>query len=167
MIRLLCLSLALITVALPGRAAAEPDVLHVTGASVNLRAAASTAADKRATARRGDRLTALARDGEWVQVRTADGLTAWIHADYVSATPPAAEPPKARGPSDAEIRKRLIAESIDAYPGNCPCPYHADRAGRSCGRRSAYSRPGGHAPLCYPRDVSDEMVERYRADHAE
>ena len=60
--------------------------------------------------------------------------------------------------SDAQIKQRLIRQSIAEYPGSCPCPYNTDRAGRSCGRRSAYSRPGGHAPLCYPSDVTPAMV---------
>ena len=68
-------------------------------------------------------------------------------------------------PSDAEIRQRMIRESIESYPGNCPCPYNTDRAGRSCGRRSAYSRPGGYAPLCYPSDISKLDVEAYRRAH--
>lgn len=49
--------------------------------------------------------------------------------------------------------QRAIRQSIAAYSGNCPCPYSVDRAGRRCGARSAYSRPGGAAPLCYPADV--------------
>jgi hypothetical protein len=65
--------------------------------------------------------------------------------------------------SDDDIRRILIQQSIAAYPGNCPCPYNLDRAGRSCGKRSAWSRAGGHSPLCYPSDVSDEMVAEYRA----
>jgi hypothetical protein len=65
-------------------------------------------------------------------------------------------------PSDAAIRQAIIRESIASYPGNCPCPYNTDRAGRSCGRRSAYSRPGGYAPLCYPSDVSKAEVQAYR-----
>jgi hypothetical protein len=64
--------------------------------------------------------------------------------------------------SDAEIRKRIIAESIEAYSGNCPCPYNMASNGSRCGRRSAYDREGGDAPLCYPRDVTDEMVAEYR-----
>jgi len=64
--------------------------------------------------------------------------------------------------SDAEIRKRIIVESIESYPGNCPCPYNTASNGSRCGRRSAYDREGGEAPLCYPRDVSDEMVAEYR-----
>jgi len=54
--------------------------------------------------------------------------------------------------SDAALQ-RAIQQSIAAYPGNCPCPYSTDRAGRRCGARSAYNRPGGRAPLCYPTDV--------------
>ena len=69
--------------------------------------------------------------------------------------------------TDKEIRALLIAESIAGYSGSCPCPYNVDRAGRSCGRRSAYSRPGGQSPRCYERDIPDAEVkafrERYRA----
>lgn len=65
--------------------------------------------------------------------------------------------------TDAQIKQRIIRESIASYPGNCPCPYNTDRAGRRCGARSAYSRPGGHAPLCYPADVSAAQVRSYRA----
>jgi len=64
--------------------------------------------------------------------------------------------------SDAEIRELLIQRSIASYPGNCPCPYNVDRAGRRCGARSAYSKPGGYAPLCYPSDVTEEMIAKYR-----
>ena len=67
--------------------------------------------------------------------------------------------------SDAQLRQRIIRESIAAYPGPCACPYNTDRAGRSCGRRSAYSRPGGYAPLCYPNDVSRAEVDAWRRDH--
>lgn len=35
--------------------------------------------------------------------------------------------------------------------------------GRPCGKRSAYSRPGAAAPLCYERDVTQAMVDAYRA----
>lgn len=66
------------------------------------------------------------------------------------------------GQSDAQIRQRLIRQSIASYPGSCPCPYSVDRGGRRCGGRSAYSRPGGYAPLCYPSDVSAEDVRRAR-----
>jgi len=67
--------------------------------------------------------------------------------------------------SDLAIKRRIISESIANYPGNCPCPYNLARNGSSCGRRSAYSRPGGYAPICYPNDVSRSDVEAYRRAH--
>jgi hypothetical protein len=68
--------------------------------------------------------------------------------------------------SDAEIRQRMIAESIEGYPGACACPYQRASNGSQCGRRSAYSRGGGYEPLCYPSDISDDMVKSYRAQMA-
>jgi hypothetical protein len=64
--------------------------------------------------------------------------------------------------TDRQIKRILIDESIAAYPGNCPCPYNRARNGARCGRRSAYDRAGGEAPLCFERDVTPEMVQRYR-----
>jgi hypothetical protein len=69
--------------------------------------------------------------------------------------------------SDDQVKKLLIDESIAAYDGNCPCPYSRARNGSRCGRRSAHSREGGAAPLCFAADVSAEMVEAYRQQHAE
>ncbi|MGE0682430.1 MAG: hypothetical protein AB7P69_16210 [Candidatus Binatia bacterium] len=68
--------------------------------------------------------------------------------------------------TDDEIKQQLIQQSIAQYPGNCPCPYNTDRAGRRCGGRSAYSRAGGYSPLCYPRDVTQEMVDLYKAQRS-
>jgi len=67
--------------------------------------------------------------------------------------------------SDMEIRQRIIRESIASYPGSCPCPYNTDRAGRRCGARSAYSRPGGYAPLCFSSDVGQADVVAGRRAH--
>ena len=44
----------------------------------------------------------------------------------------------------------------------CACPDDTMRNGRACGGRSAYSRPGGASPLCYPSDVTAAMIESYR-----
>jgi hypothetical protein len=68
----------------------------------------------------------------------------------------------AAGQSDAQIKQRIISQSIASYSGSCPCPYNVDRAGRSCGRRSAYRRPGGAAPICYASDVTPAMVRAAR-----
>lgn len=67
--------------------------------------------------------------------------------------------------TDVEVKQAVIQESLAGYSGNCPCPYNADRRGRSCGARSAYSRPGGYAPICYPRQVTPAMVLEYRRNH--
>ena len=87
------------------------------------------------------------------------------------ASPIAAAPLESQQPpkklSDAQIKQILIDDSIAAYSGSCPCPYSTARNGSRCGRRSAYSRAGGAELLCYPKDVSSEMVEEYRSAHAD
>ena len=78
-------------------------------------------------------------------------------------------PAFAREPmTDAQVRDAIIRESIASYKATghpCACPYDVARNGSQCGGRSAYSRPGGAAPLCYPRDVSDGMVADWRQSH--
>lgn len=64
--------------------------------------------------------------------------------------------------ADEQIKQAIIEESIQNYTGNCPCPYNTDRAGRRCGKRSAYSRPGGASPICYPEDITPEILEAYK-----
>lgn len=67
--------------------------------------------------------------------------------------------------TDEKIVALLIAASVAAYLAMnrpCACPYHSDRAGRSCGGRSAHSRPGGFSPLCFPTDVTAGMIASYR-----
>lgn len=66
------------------------------------------------------------------------------------------------GQSTTDIKQKIIQSSLSSYRGNCPCPYNTDRAGRRCGNRSAYSRPGRYVPICYETDVRDKMVENYR-----
>jgi len=68
--------------------------------------------------------------------------------------------------SDAQIRAMMIQESIAAYPGRCPCPYNLASNGSQCGGRSAWSKAGGYAPLCYASDISDEMVKQFRQQNA-
>lgn len=64
--------------------------------------------------------------------------------------------------SDAQVRQAIIRQSIASYSGSCPCPYSTARNGSRCGGRSAYSRPGGAAPLCFASDVSAAQVSAYR-----
>ena len=65
--------------------------------------------------------------------------------------------------TDEQIKQQIINNSIASYSGSCPCPYNVARNGIQCGRRSAYSKPGGASPICYPQDVSKQMVNRYRS----
>lgn len=74
-------------------------------------------------------------------------------------------PSAAQAQSDEEIRQMMIDQSIRSYSGNCPCPYNRASNGSRCGGRSAYSRPGGASPLCYPSDISAQMVENFRQRH--
>lgn len=65
----------------------------------------------------------------------------------------------------AAIAALLIEESRRAYHAQgrpCACPDDRMRNGRACGGRSAYSKPRGAAPLCYPTDISEGMIKAYR-----
>ncbi|MDN5543575.1 MAG: hypothetical protein L0G60_14095 [Acinetobacter sp.] len=77
------------------------------------------------------------------------GLTLTFAADAKQATQ-----------SDEAIKKEIIQQSIQTYSGNCP--YNTARNGSRCGKRSAYNRVGGAAPLCYSEDVSDRMVKEFK-----
>ena len=55
--------------------------------------------------------------------------------------------------------KQLIKESIAKYPGKCPCPYSLMSNGKKCGKRSAYSKPGGYEPLCYVSDIRNVKTD--------
>ena len=81
-----------------------------------------------------------------------------------------AEPARRRAPepalpalTDAQIVILLTRASLDSYAGSCPCPDNTMRNGRRCGGNSPWSRPGGRKPLCYPDDVTPEMISAYRA----
>jgi hypothetical protein len=64
------------------------------------------------------------------------------------------------GLAQAETRQEaaLCKQSRDAYYATghpCACPYDFYRNGITrCGRVSAYCRPGGAEPCCYPGDLN-------------
>ena len=69
----------------------------------------------------------------------------------------------------AAIAAIIVQASRDQYHAGgrpCACPDDTARNGSACGGRSAYSRPGGAAPLCYPSDVTAAMIESYRQRQA-
>lgn len=61
-----------------------------------------------------------------------------------------------------ELIRAIISQSIKNYSGKCPCPYSLMSNGSSCGKRSAYSKPGGASPICYASDVTEEMILEYK-----
>lgn len=76
---------------------------------------------------------------------------------FALGAPPLFSQDRAPG-AQRQIKQQIVEESVAAYPGNCACPYNITRNGRSCGGRSAWSRKGGHAPICYEREVTQDMV---------
>ncbi|WP_100090735.1 hypothetical protein [Snodgrassella alvi] len=64
--------------------------------------------------------------------------------------------------TDDAIKQKIIDASIQQYPSVCACPYNTARNGSSCGKRSAWSRPGGYSPICYKNEVTPEMVDAWK-----
>jgi hypothetical protein len=68
--------------------------------------------------------------------------------------------------TDEQIAAIIVKESRDAYyrTGHpCACPEDLARNGSRCGRRSAYTRPGGAEPYRYVTDIPKGRIEAYRA----
>jgi endonuclease YncB( thermonuclease family)/uncharacterized protein YraI len=131
----------------------------VAATGLNVRVGAGTENPIIARLIRGAEVTIVERAGEWARLAPTNTHSGgWVSAAYLSA-----EAPRAERTSDGHIRQLIMQQSLAYYSGSCPCPYNVDRAGRRCGRRSAYSRPGGASPMCYPSDVSDADVQAYRA----
>lgn len=120
------------------------------------------------TLKQDQKVSVVGKSGDWLQVK-GSRFTGWVFGTYLTNKPaPRPAIVKKKTPtkpslSTSKIKNLLIKRSHAYYSGNCPCPYNTTRAGRRCGKRSAYSRPGGASPLCYPSDVSASMVAQYRA----
>ena len=41
--------------------------------------------------------------------------------------------------TNKNVKQEIIQQSINAYPGRCPCPYNMTKNGSQCGKRSAWS----------------------------
>ena len=84
----------------------------------------------------------------------------WVAALTLPVCPVSAQTFDCKTPVPT-LKEQMISESIARYPGNCPCPYNRDARGHNCGRRSAWSKAGGYAPLCFPEDISPDMVREF------
>ena len=60
-----------------------------------------------------------------------------------------------------KIIQEIIYNSISSYDGKCACPYQRTSNGSRCGKRSAYSKLGGYEPLCFPEDITEDIVNAY------
>lgn len=132
---------------------------------VNLRSCASTYCDVLVTLPAGQVVFAYRNEDGWsrVNVRTLN-LTGSIYSKLLSKECVEGDEIERAELSNANITKILISRSRARYSGSCPCPYNSDRAGRRCGGRSAYSRAGGASPLCYSRDISQDMISSFKSD---
>lgn len=67
---------------------------------------------------------------------------------------------------DGEARDLIIRGNISAFEGECPCPYsEKDTPSRDpCGESSFYNQSPGSIK-CYPGDISDEEVRRFREQY--
>ena len=153
--------------------------VEVTGSRVRLRTAPDSQAAIIDSLLRGTRLMLVSSKPPWQEVRDpGSGRTGWMHEGYVRASKPEATQLAETAPSktttqavraakpsidDETLAKRVIQASIAQYSGSCACPFNVDRAGRACGKRSAWSRVRGHAPLCYRDDVTPAMLAAARA----
>ena len=86
-------------------------------------------------------------------------------ADLADKPAPPDRKTKVEALTAAAIAAIIVQSSRDQYHKTgkpCACPDDRMRNGRVCGATSAYSRPGGAAPLCYPTDVPMAMIKSYR-----
>ena len=75
-------------------------------------------------------------------------------------------PRPAAAQSNSDIANTIIRECAVIYHATghpCACPEDRARNGSRCGKRSAYSKPGGAEPRCYVSDVSAQEIADYRA----
>lgn len=145
---------------------------YVTGTRVNQRKGRGTSYPVMGQLTQATRVRLVSDDGEWSQIVSSLG-NGWMSSRYLSKNRPTVTKPapaqptrNVAVPSSREIqaaKQAIIRQSISAYPGSCPCPFNRDRAGRRCGKRSAWSRPGGYSPICYESDVSRSRLNSYFA----
>lgn len=155
------------------RQSVAPKTVYVKADTLNVRASPSTGGAVLAKLPRGTAVVPTLRSGAWYGVALTDGSTGWLHGDYLAAELPAAPvelmadvpsaaPSAARPAYDRDqVVEAIIKASLRSYSGACPCPYNTMRNGRRCGGNSAYSKPGGRSPICYPGDVTERMIAEF------
>jgi hypothetical protein len=94
-------------------------------------------------------------------------LASPLHAQVPLLDPnlPSVKPQTLQHLSDNRVRQRIMQESQARFVGRCVCPYQTnDLNGRSCKRRhEVITTPP--RPICYPSQVTKEMVSDWRRHH--
>jgi hypothetical protein len=147
----------------------QSKTMYVDASRLNVRNKASKQGKIIWTLKRDQQVQVTNKNGDWLFVEGAR-FKGWVFGTYLTNNPapkqvniPKKNRKKTAELSTAKIKQLLIRRSHAYYRGNCPCPYNITAAGRKCGGRSAWSRPGGQSPLCYPSDISQSMVAQYKA----
>lgn len=137
---------------------------HFVSTDLNLRSNPGRWSDVLVTLPEGEIVYAYNIYQGWSQVNVASlNVTGWVATRFLTKSCVSGGGLDRASLSRASVVQMLISQSRASYSGSCPCPYNVDRGGRRCGGRSAYSRPGGRSPICYASDVSNAMVDRFRA----
>ena len=92
---------------------------------------------------------------------TTDTIQALVQGATLEIHPQKAHP-EHRTMAESTIVMVLMAASVFGYTGNCACPHYTASNGSRCGKRSAYDKPNGAKPLCYPTDVTPQMLMAFR-----
>jgi hypothetical protein len=132
--------------------------------ALNLRTSPSRYGQVLLTLPAGEVVYQFRRYESWSQVNVASlNVTGFVATHYLSEDCIPGGGLTRKSLERLQVVSILIVNSLGSYNENCPCPYNVDRGGRSCGGRSAYARPGGRSPLCYPSDVTSAQIERFRS----
>ncbi|WP_366875339.1 SH3 domain-containing protein [uncultured Roseobacter sp.] len=157
----------------PVTPSAEKTTLFVSGSRVNVRKGPGTNHSVIGQLVLGEAVKQVSTAAGWKEIETRHGV-GWMSAKYLADTKPKVETRQPKSNRKRQIalptsrekqaaRNEIIRQSLSSYPGSCPCPYNTDRAGRRCGKRSAWSKPGGYSPICYDSDVSEARLNTYFA----
>jgi hypothetical protein len=149
--------------------------IYISGSHVALRASPDAKASILDRLNNGQSVIEIERKNGWVKVRhSLTQIDGYVAVSRLRDTPPEGkEKEEVKAPTKADtaivltvsaIAALLIAESVADYRSTrpCACPYNQTRTGASCGGRSAWSRPGGAKPLCYPTDITSAMISAFR-----
>jgi hypothetical protein len=157
----------------PSESAIAQARLAVTAQTLRVRSAPSETAEIVGRLRRGEQVDVVQTLNGWHEIAQNGSALGWaseigFRAPALAKPPPTQiEKPKLETVlTAAAIAALLVRASRQSYYASgrpCACPDDVMRNGRRCGSRSAYSRPGGASPLCYPGDVTAGMIEAFRA----